>query len=110
MVVTDAQFSGLSGEVDALQADVLDNSRIIMGLPTKTDFNNFEMYSSQRFNTIEDSVDLNTHNIESIIDYIHSLRFLYEALQSSFTGQTGLVKTLSDRLDIVEAQLSGLEN
>ena len=90
MTVTDSEFSGLSGDVVVLQDAVLDNERLILGLPSKLDFDTLQTYNAQQFNNIDCVLVVNSDNIDKIIDYVHSLKFLYSTVQNTLSVHTGL--------------------
>jgi len=74
MTVTDAQFSGLSGDVVALQTDVTNNSKILLGLPSKADYNNQQAYISQQFNTINASLETAIETQNTLVQYVSNLK------------------------------------
>lgn len=90
MTVTDAQFSGLSGDVVALQDAVLDNERLILGLPSKMDFDNMQMYNSEEFIDIKANATTLTSKVNSVVSYIQNLKSSYTNLVTLVYAHTGL--------------------
>ena len=89
MTVTDAQFSGLSGDVVSLGIDVLDNSKIIMGLPGKADMDAHQLYQLSNFNTIDGRLDALESMQKSLIQYVTNIKQSLSQLSDIFTGHTG---------------------
>lgn len=90
MTVTDAQFSGLSGDVVALEAAVLDNERLILGLPSKYDFNNAQEYNSEEFTEIKANAVILTNKTNTVIGYLQNLKSAYVNLSTLTYAHTGL--------------------
>jgi hypothetical protein len=82
MTVTDEQFSGLSGQV-------FDNAKLILGLPSKTDFDNLSATYSARFNSIESNIVTVQSVLDDIVSYMQNLKSSHVSLLSNFTGHTG---------------------
>lgn len=93
MTVTDAQFDSLSGDLTSLEDAVLDNERLILGLPDKSDFNAMQMYNSQKFNTIDTEVSGLAIKIDEIIEYIQNLKLSHTELENLFFVYTGSLST-----------------
>jgi hypothetical protein len=74
MTVTDAQFSGLSGEVAALDDRVFDNEKLILGLPDKSDYDAQQTYTSQQFNTINTALDAVIETQNTLVQYVANLK------------------------------------
>jgi len=89
MVVTDAQFSGLSGTVDTLIEDVFDNSKYILGLPSIIDFDALQAYNAQQFNNINTVLDSIQETQDILISYITNLKQNHGALEVLFDVHTG---------------------
>lgn len=91
MTVTDAQFSGLSGDVSTLQTDVTNNSRTLLGMPSKADYNNQQTYISQQFNNINTSLEAVIETQNTLVQYLANLK-----------------QTITDHIDEDVFALSGL--
>jgi hypothetical protein len=74
MTVTDAQFSGLSGDVAALDERVFDNERLILGLPDKADYDAQQTYFAQQFNTINTALDAVIDTQNTLVQYVANLK------------------------------------
>ena len=90
MAVTDAQFSGLSGDVAALELSVLDNERLILGLPSKNDFDNFQTYSSQEFNNLTSILAALSSKVNTMVGYMQNLKSSHVNLTTVVSTHTAL--------------------
>ena len=76
MTVTDTQFSGLSGDVAALDDRVLDNEKYILGLPDKSDYDEQQTYFAQQFNTINTTLDVVIETQNTLVQAFANLKQL----------------------------------
>jgi hypothetical protein len=88
-MTVESSLQGLTGLFQALSGDVQDNTQIILGMPTKNDFDNLSATYSARFNTIEANITTINSKLDDIIGYMQNLKSSHVSLQATFTGHTG---------------------
>lgn len=84
-------YSGLSGQVDDIDARLLNVEQQILSYPTSSDFDTLSTLSSSRFNTLNSSLSSIQTKLATLETYIVNLKLSHTSLTRSFTGHTGVV-------------------
>ena len=88
-MTTQSALETLTGLWVALSGDVADNSKIILGMPTKSDIANLTTIHSSRFNSLESDVTTIQNTLNDIVGFMQNLKSSHVSLEESFTGHTG---------------------
>ena len=84
-----AALSDLTGLWQALSGQVFDNQKLILGMPSKHDFDNLQQIHASRFNSLETSLTTLQDNVNDLIGFVQNLKLTYSDLNTAFTGHTG---------------------
>jgi hypothetical protein len=83
-------ISGVSGEVQELEARVLDLEGIIMNFPDADDFSTQATLNAARFNTLSSQYTTLANSLATLQTYVVNLKLSHTSLQYQFTGHTGV--------------------
>lgn len=84
-------ISGVSGEVQELEARVLELEGIVMNFPDSDDFSAQATLNASRYNTLNTLYTTLANNLASLQTYVVNLKLSHTSLQYQFTGHTGWI-------------------
>jgi len=105
----EASLNDLSGLWQALSGQVFDNEKLILGLPSKSDFNSLSSTHSSRFNTLEANVSTLQDQITELIGFIQNLALEHSQLESNFDIYTGIAENYIVTTITSSAQITSVE-
>lgn len=88
-MTTQQSLEQLTGLWQALSGDVADNSKVILGMPSKADIANLTVIHSSRFNSLETNVTTIQNTLNDIVGFMQNLKSAHVSLEESFIGHTG---------------------
>jgi hypothetical protein len=78
--------SGISGDFGPRIAD---NEKLLMGLPSRSDYDTLSTLHSSRFNTLDTALTNLQNQVNDLQAYIVNLKLNLSSHVSDFTGYTG---------------------
>mgnify|MGYP003144747214 CR=1 FL=1 len=79
--------SGISG---AFGPRITDNEKLLMGLPSRSDYDTLAQLHSSRFNTLDTSMETMQSQLNDLTAYIVNLKLNLTSHITDFTGHTGV--------------------
>ena len=79
--------SGISGDFGPRIAD---NEKLLVGLPSRSDYDTLAQLHSSRFNSLDSSLSTVQEQVNDLLAYVINLKLSLTSHIADFTGHTGL--------------------
>ena len=79
--------SGISG---AFGPRITDNEKLLIGLPSRADYETLAQLHSSRFNTLDSNMSAMQDQLTDLVGYIVNIKLNLTSHLDSFTGHTGV--------------------